>query len=127
MLYDMDTQEISGSTNFKLVETASTEFIAVNALQINGRSSILLCYMGMALAKLNRHKEASRMLQNAIAADPHNPLARFELANVLVDAHCFNEALQELELLKVLAIPSQQNTHGIDLCLKSFKIVHHIK
>ena len=83
--------------------------------------------MGMALAKLNRHKEASRMLQNAIAADPHNPLARFELANVLVDAHCFNEALQELELLKVLAIPSQQNTNGIDLCLKSCKIVYHIK
>lgn len=57
--------------------------------------------MGKALAKLNRHGEAVSMLQNAIRADTQNPLARFELANVLVDAGYLSEALQELEQLKV--------------------------
>ena len=55
----------------------------------------------MALAKLGRLEEAQERLHEAIEADPHNPLARFELANVLIAAEAFTEALTELELLKV--------------------------
>lgn len=69
--------------------------------QINGESSILRCYNGMALAKMNRHEDAVTQLREAIVADPHNPLARLELAAVLLSAHCLEEALQELQILQV--------------------------
>ena len=72
--------------------------------QINGESSILRCYNGMALAKMNRHEDAVTHLRDAITADPHNPLARLELAGVLLSAHCLEEALQELQILKVPSI-----------------------
>lgn len=68
--------------------------------QINGHSSVLRCYLGMALAKLARLQEAQERLREAIEADPHNPLARFELANALIASEAFPEALQELEILK---------------------------
>ena len=71
------------------------------ASQINGSSSVLRCYNGMALAKMNRHADAIKYLKEAIKADPQNPLARFELAGVLVTAGHLEEALQELLSLKV--------------------------
>ena len=71
------------------------------SLQINGSSSVLRCYNGMALAKMNRHSDAIKYLKEAIKADPQNPLARFELAGVLVTAGHLEEALQELLSLKV--------------------------
>lgn len=55
----------------------------------------------MALAKMNRQDEAITYLRDAIDADPQNPLARFELASVLVAAGHFDDALEELLLLKV--------------------------
>ena len=70
-------------------------------LQINGSSSVLRCYNGMALAKMNRQADAIKYLREAIKADPQNPLARFELAGVLVTAGHLEEALQELLSLKV--------------------------
>ena len=69
-------------------------------MQINSSSSVLRCYNGMALAKMHRHADASVYLKEAIKADPQNPLARFELASVLVTAGLLDEALHELLTLK---------------------------
>ena len=84
-------------------------------LQINDCSSVLRCYMGMALAKLNRHEEAVNMLRTAIRADPNNPLARFELASVLVAIECFDEGLAELEALKVWILMIHNNSCMTDM------------
>lgn len=62
---------------------------------------MLRCYTGMALAKENRPQEAVQMLQDAISADLHNPLARYELAAVLLSLDRLDNALVELEKLKV--------------------------
>ena len=62
---------------------------------------MLRCYNGMALAKMNRHEDAIAYLREAIKADAQNPLARFELASVLVTAGLLDDALRELLVLKV--------------------------
>ncbi len=71
------------------------------AAQLNGRSSVLRCSLGMALAKMGQRSEALAQLEAAIAADPGNPLARFERAGVLLGAERFQEALAELAALRV--------------------------
>jgi len=45
------------------------------------------------------------MLQAAIALDAHNPLARFELAGVLMAQERLEEALRELQQLAVSCTP----------------------
>lgn len=70
-------------------------------MQINERSSVLRCYLGMALAKMGRVREALDMLALAAAADHRNPLARFERARVLMGLDRFEDALLELQALKV--------------------------
>jgi tetratricopeptide (TPR) repeat protein len=71
------------------------------AAQINERSSVLRCYLGMALAKVGKAGEALACLGEAIAADPANPLAKFERAGVLLGLERFQDALAELEALRV--------------------------
>lgn len=73
----------------------------VLALQLNGRSSVLRCNYGMALAKMGKPAEALAVLEEAIAADPANPLARFERAGVLLLQERFEDALSELQSLRV--------------------------
>ena len=72
--------------------------------QINERSSVLRCYLGMALAKVGKGGEALGCLGEAIAADPANPLAKFERAGVLLGLERFHDALAELEALRVRAL-----------------------
>lgn len=72
-------------------------------LQVNNRSSVLKCSLGTTLAKLKNPKEAVKVLQQAIRADPANPLARFELAGVLLSQDYFHDALGELTQLRVSA------------------------
>lgn len=79
--------------------------------QINERSSVLRCYLGMALAKCGLVGEALDMLQMATVADVKNPLARFERARVLMNLERDEEALAELSALQVTAArqcPDQQ-------------------
>lgn len=57
--------------------------------------------MGMALAKVGKAGEALACLGEAIAADPENPLAKFERAGVLLGLERFHDALAELEALRV--------------------------
>lgn len=76
------------------------------SLLINPRSSVLRCYVGLALHKINRLQDALEQLQTAIDADPKNPLAKFEKAAVLISLEQFHPALQELEALKVRHLSS---------------------
>jgi tetratricopeptide (TPR) repeat protein len=46
------------------------------ASKISPGSSVLQCYLGIALARLGRHEQAIRVLQQAVQRDPRNPLAR---------------------------------------------------
>lgn len=68
---------------------------------VNGASSVLRCYQGMALAKMRRYPEALALLQEATASDPRNPLARYERAAVLMALERHDEALAELTALQV--------------------------
>ena len=70
------------------------------ALAINPRSSVLHCYLGMAVHRGGRHEEALQLLQTAISLDAKNPLAKFQKANVLMACERYGDALQELEALK---------------------------
>ena len=72
-----------------------------HALDINPRSAVLKCYLGMAYHKQNNTEAAMRALAEAIEADSLNPLARYELASVLVTLERYNEAIAEFEKLKV--------------------------
>ncbi|XP_002968773.2 cell division cycle protein 27 homolog B [Selaginella moellendorffii] len=73
------------------------------ALQINERSSVLHCYLGMALHALKRSHEALELLGEAIRADPKNPLPKYQKANVLMSEERYNDALGVLEQLKEVA------------------------
>ena len=72
------------------------------AAQINPSSSVLRCYLGMALAKKGDPDAALQQLSVAIERDPRNPLAIFERAHVLLQYGRLEDALHELEALKVL-------------------------
>ncbi|KAH9323620.1 hypothetical protein KI387_018259, partial [Taxus chinensis] len=79
---------------------------------INPRSSVLMCYLGMALHALKKNEEALQMLDEAIFADPKNPLPIYQKANVLVSNERYNDALQELELLKEVA-PRESSVYSL--------------
>lgn len=74
-----------------------------HALAINPRSAVLKCYLGMAYLKQGDDEAALRALQDAIATDRLNPLARYEYASALIAQERFTDAIAELEKLKVRA------------------------
>lgn len=74
-----------------------------HALNINPRSSVLMCYLGMAYHKQGHSAAALKALADAIQLDDQNPLARYEYASVLVQQDKLQEAIEELEKLKVCA------------------------
>ena len=78
--------------------------------QLNGRSSVLRCNLGMALAKMGKPAEALAHMDEAIAADPANPLARFERAGVLLAQERYVDALAELETLRVGPLPLRSDS-----------------
>lgn len=89
-----------GQIYFRQEKYDMAEYHFRRALTVNGRSSVLYSYLGMCLHRLLRLEEALALLQAAIVADPQNPLAKFEKANVLVSEGREEEALVELEMLK---------------------------
>ncbi|KAL5977571.1 hypothetical protein ACLOJK_041469 [Asimina triloba] len=70
------------------------------AFQINPRSSVIMCYLGMALHALKRSEEALEMMEKAILADQKNPLPMYQKANILMSLEKLDEALEVLEELK---------------------------
>lgn len=81
-----------------------------HALNINPRSSVLMCYLGMAHHKQGRSAESLKALAEAIKLDDQNPLARYEYAAVLVYLDRLKEAIAELEKLKVRSAGSAMFT-----------------
>ncbi|URD76421.1 Tetratricopeptide repeat [Musa troglodytarum] len=69
------------------------------AYNINPRSSVLMCYLGMALHSLKRNQEALEIMEQAMSADKQNPLPVYQKANILVSLERYDEALKELDQL----------------------------
>ncbi|KAG2612934.1 hypothetical protein PVAP13_4KG324000 [Panicum virgatum] len=82
------------------------------AFQINPRSSVLMCYLGMALHSLKRNEEALDMMEKAIAADKKNPLPKYQKALILSGLQKYAEALEELERLKEIA-PHESSMYAL--------------
>lgn len=92
-----------GTIYFRQEKYELAEYHFRRALHVNSRSSVLHCYLGMALHALKKNGEALALLEQAIVADPKNPLPKFQRANVLMSEVRYHEALAELEELKELA------------------------
>ena len=66
----------------------------------------------MALHALKRNEEVPEMLDQAILADAKNPLPIYQKANMLLSNERYNEALEELELLKEVA-PRESSVYSL--------------
>ena len=73
------------------------------ALNLNPCSSPLHCYLGMALHSNQKSSQALRSLNDAIAIDDKNPLARFQKTQVLISMDDYEAALAELKQLAEVA------------------------
>jgi anaphase-promoting complex subunit 3 len=82
------------------------------AFQINPCSSVLMCYLGMALHALKRNEEALEMMENAIFADKKNPLPKYQKALILLGLQKYPDALDELERLKEIA-PHESSMYAL--------------
>ncbi|XP_006657144.3 cell division cycle protein 27 homolog B isoform X1 [Oryza brachyantha] len=82
------------------------------AFQINPCSSVLMCYLGMALHALKRNEEALEMMEKAIFADKKNPLPKYQKALILLGLQKYPEALDELERLKEIA-PHESSMYAL--------------
>ncbi|KAL6873476.1 hypothetical protein ACP4OV_013558 [Aristida adscensionis] len=82
------------------------------AFQINPRSSVLMCYLGMALHALKRNGDALEMMEKAISADKKNPLPKYQKALILAGLQKYPEALDELERLKGIA-PHESSMYAL--------------
>ncbi|XP_062178564.1 cell division cycle protein 27 homolog B-like isoform X2 [Phragmites australis] len=82
------------------------------AFQINPRSSVLMCYLGMALHALKRNEDALKMMEKAIFADKKNPLPKYQKALILLGLQKYPEVLDELERLKEIA-PHESSMYAL--------------
>ncbi|KAJ0264229.1 Cell division cycle protein 27 A [Hirschfeldia incana] len=82
------------------------------ALQINPRSSVIMCYFGIALHESKRNDEALKMMEKAIVADARNPLSNYFKANILANLGDHHKALKVLEELKDSA-PHESSVHAL--------------
>lgn len=89
----------SGHIYFRQEKFGMAEYHFRRAYMINRKSSVLKCYLGMALHKVKRTGEALQILEQAVDLDPKNPLARFEYASVLASLGDLNRAVSQLTLL----------------------------
>jgi anaphase-promoting complex subunit 3 len=89
----------SGHIYFRQEKYGMAEYHFRRAHHINRKSSVLKCYLGMALHKVKRTGEALQTLEQAVDLDPKNPLARFEYASVLTSLGNLEKAMAELNFL----------------------------
>jgi len=76
------------------------EYHFKRALSINNRSSVLHCNLGMLLHANKKPFEALATLEKAFQIDPSNPQARFQRAKIWISMERFQDALQELQLVR---------------------------
>ncbi|XP_072962662.1 cell division cycle protein 27 homolog B-like [Typha angustifolia] len=82
------------------------------AFYINPRSSVLMCYLGMALHSLKRDGDALKMMEQAISADKKNPLPMYQKAQILLSLEKYDEALEELDQLKEY-VPRESSLYAL--------------
>jgi len=85
------------------------------ALGINPASSVLHCYLGMALHAQNsasKTAEALEVLTAACARDTHNPQLHFQRAHILVACEEFEAALEALLVVEQFA-PKEPPVHAL--------------
>ncbi|KAI5083222.1 hypothetical protein GOP47_0002965 [Adiantum capillus-veneris] len=92
-----------GTIYFRQEKFEFAEYHFRQALLINSRSSVLLCYLGMALHALKRNGDSLNLLEQAILADSKNPLPKYQKANVLMSEERYDDALKELGYLNEVA------------------------
>jgi anaphase-promoting complex subunit 3 len=92
-----------GTVYYRQEKYVMSEYHFRYALNINSKSSVLYCYAGMAKHALNENDEAYALLSHAISMDPKNPLARYEMATVLMSDENYDDALRELQILQEIA------------------------
>ncbi|KAJ7557246.1 hypothetical protein O6H91_05G118700 [Diphasiastrum complanatum] len=92
-----------GTIYFRQEKYELAEYHFRRALSINSRSSVLHCYLGMALHALKKNTEALQLMERAISADPKNPLPKYQKANILMSEENYQDALEVLEQLKEVA------------------------
>lgn len=93
----------SGHIYYRQEKYGMAEYHFRRANHINKRSSVLKCYLGMALYKVKRFAECLQMLKASVDEDPRNPLARFEHASILFSLGEYEDAVRELTLLHNIA------------------------
>ncbi|EFH55958.1 hypothetical protein ARALYDRAFT_345526 [Arabidopsis lyrata subsp. lyrata] len=82
------------------------------ALQINPRSSVIMCYYGIALHESKRNNEALRMMEKAVLTDAKNPVAKYFKANILNSLGDYHKAQKVLEELKE-CFPQEGSVHAL--------------
>jgi tetratricopeptide (TPR) repeat protein len=80
------------------------------ALQINSQSSVLMTYLGMAHNNNKQVTQALACFEKAEKMDPHNPLNKYQKANVLMVLNKLHEALKVLENLSI-NVPREAPIH----------------
>ena len=92
-----------GTVYYRQEKYVMSEYHFRYALNINSKSSVLFCYAGMAKHALGENSDAMTLLSQAIALDEKNPLARYEMAAVLMSEENYDQALEELQTLQEIA------------------------
>ncbi|CAN8259119.1 unnamed protein product [Cochlearia groenlandica] len=82
------------------------------ALRINPKSSVIMCYSGIALHESKRNDEALKMMEKAINADSKNLLPKYYKANILTRLGDYHRARRVLEELKDCA-PQESSVHAL--------------
>ncbi|KAG7577466.1 Tetratricopeptide repeat [Arabidopsis thaliana x Arabidopsis arenosa] len=82
------------------------------ALQINPRSSVIMCYYGIALHESKRNDEALMMMEKAVLTDAKNPLPKYYKATILNSLGDYHKAVKVLEELKECA-PQESSVHAL--------------
>ena len=112
-----------GAIYYRQEKYALAEYHFQRALSMNPGSSVLHCYLGMTYHANKRCHDALRHLRLAAQAEPNNPQARFQCANVLISMDRHAEALKELEAVADHA-PKEASVHFLmgKVCKKLGKL-----
>ncbi|CAM9276037.1 unnamed protein product, partial [Ectocarpus fasciculatus] len=89
-----------GSIFYRQERLELAEYHFRKAADINKRSAVLQCYLGIVLHAQNRPMktiEARQILQAACAMDPKNPQIHFQLAHILMSCAVEADDLHEVE------------------------------
>jgi anaphase-promoting complex subunit 3 len=91
-------------------EHENARYHFMKALEINKNNSVLRCYVGMVFDALSHPLMALENFDYATKAEPHNGMAYFHKACVLISLERYEEALVDLKKVRSLA-PKEAAVH----------------